>query len=295
MSQFKSLFIACLLLFTLHPATVLADDTLSLKWTLATGLDMPESVVYDAKNKRVYVSNVQGNPPEKDGAGYIAMVSLSGELLEKEWVKDGLNAPKGMAISGDMLYVSDVDALVAISISQAKVIKRYTAEGAKFLNDVTIDAHGNVYVSDMFTDTIHCLCDGQFTVWLHTSDLMGPNGLLAEKDRLIVGSWGIFTGEGFATSKAGHLQAINYQDKKVVSLGHDESVGNLDGVEPDGNTGYYVTDWMAGVLFHFDATGQAKKIMALKQGSADLTYLAEQHMLLIPMMLDNQVKAFVIE
>ncbi len=265
-------------------------DTPALKWTLQQGLDKPESVVYDAARDRLYVSNVQGNPPEKDGKGYIATVSLDGKLLEKEWLKD-LNAPKGMVIVGDKLYVSDVDALVEIDVVAAKITQRYEAKGAKFLNDVTADAQKNIYVSDMFDDKIYCLCDGKFAVWLSSAELTAPNGLLAEKNRLIVGSWGKIK-EGFTTEVPGYLKAIDYQTKKISSLGSDKPVGNLDGVESDGKDGYYVSDWMVGKLFHFDAQGEATEIMKLKQGSADNLYLAEQHLLLIPMMLDNELKAF---
>jgi len=265
-------------------------DTLSLKWTLQQGLDKPESVVYDAARDRLYVSNVQGNPPEKDGKGYIATVSLDGKLLEKEWLKD-LNAPKGMAIVGDKLYVSDVDALVEIDIPTAKIAQRYEAKGAKFLNDVSADTQKNIYVSDMFDDKIYCLCDGKFTMWLSSVKLSAPNGLLAEPDRLIVGSWGKIK-EGFSTEVPGYLQAVDYKTKKVSPLGSDKPVGNLDGVESDGKDGYYVTDWMAGKLFHFDAKGEATELLKLKQGSADNLHLAKQHLLLIPMMLDNELKAF---
>jgi sugar lactone lactonase YvrE len=212
-------------------------------------------------------------------------------LLEQQWVNNGLNAPKGMAIVGDTLYVSDIDVLVAINIGKAEVVERYEAAGAKFLNDVTADKEGNVYVSDMLTNTIHCLCDGKFEIWLHDAELMSPNGLLAEDDRLVVGSWGITSG-GFATTTAGHLKAVSYADKKITSLGEGKPVGNLDGVESDGAKGYYVTDWMAGKLFHFEADGKAQELMLLKQGSADHAYLVDKNLLLIPMMNDSQLKAF---
>lgn len=278
------------LLLILIPYSASAT-TFTPTWTLQQGLDKPESVVYDAARDRLYVSNVQGNPPEKDGKGYIATVSLAGKLLKKEWVKD-LNAPKGMTIVGDKLYVSDIDALVEIDIPAAKVAHRYEVKGAKFLNDVSADAQHNVYVSDMFDDKIYCLCDGKFAMWLSSADLAAPNGLVAEKNRLIVGSWGKIK-EGFTTEVPGYLKAVDYQTKKVSSLGSETPVGNLDGVEPDGKDGYYVTDWMAGKLFHFDAKGHATEILKLKQGSADIHYLVDKHLLLIPMMMENEVRAFV--
>ncbi|OQW93232.1 MAG: hypothetical protein BWK79_12230 [Beggiatoa sp. IS2] len=254
-------------------------------------MDKPESVIYDVKRERLYVSNVQGNPPEKDGQGYIAIVSLEGQLLEKEWI-NGLNAPKGMTIVGDTLYVADVDALVAISIPDGKVANRYEAEGAKFLNDVTADKMGNIYVSDMFTNKIHCLCKGAFSVWLEDKALENPNGLLAEKQYLVVGSWGAMTGKGFATSSLGSLKQIGYDDKKIKTLYEGKPIGNLDGVTLDGDEGYYVTDFMAGKLFHFSAEGTVKEMLQLRQGSADHAYLADKKLLLIPMMLENQLRAF---
>ncbi|MEK7990642.1 MAG: hypothetical protein VSS52_006515 [Thiotrichaceae bacterium] len=269
-----------------------AETTFSELWTLDEGLDRPESVAYDAKRERLYVSNVQGEPLGMDGKGYISIISLEGKTLDAAWVVDGLNAPKGMAVTENILYVSDIDALVAINIDQGKVMQRYIAEGAKFLNDVTVDSKGNVYVSDMFMDTIHCLCDGKFSVWVQDAALASPNGLFAEADRLIVGSWGVRT-KGFQTSEKGYLKTIAYADNsKIIPLGATDSFANVDGVESDGAGGYYVTDWMAGKLFAVSADGKAQELMDYPQGSADLEYIPEKGLLLVPMMLNKQVKAF---
>jgi len=98
--------------------------------------------------------------------------------------------------------------------------------------------------------------------------------------------------DGFKTKTPGHLLAVDYTSKKITPIGDGKPVGNLDGVESDGASGYYVTDWMAGQLFHFDATGKVQLLMSLKQGSADHAYLIDKKILLIPMMNDNQLKAF---
>jgi len=36
-----------------------------------------------------------------------------------------------------------------------------------------------------------------------------------------------------------------------------EPVGNLDGLEPDGQGGYLATDWFSGALYRLDADGKA--------------------------------------
>ncbi|WP_353571003.1 hypothetical protein [Candidatus Albibeggiatoa sp. nov. BB20] len=288
-----SLFKSAIVVVTLGLATqVYAETTFTEVWTLNEGLDRPESVAYDAKRERLYISNIQGQALEMDGKGYISIVSLEGKTLDAAWVVEGLNAPKGMAVTEHTLYVSDINALVAIDIDAGEVTQRYVAENAKFLNDVTVDSKGNVYVSDMFTDTIHCLCDGEFKVWIQDAALASPNGLFAEEERLIVGSWGIRT-EGFQTSETGYLKAIAYDDNsKIVPLGATEGFANVDGVKSDGADGYYVTDWMAGKLFAVSAEGQAQELMDYNQGSADHEYIVEKGLLLVPMMLDKQVKAY---
>ena len=125
---------------------------------------------------------------EKDGNGYISTVTKNGVLLERKWL-DGLNAPKGMAIADDTLMVADIDELLAINLGDRSVT-RFVAPGAKFLNDVTIDAKGRVYVSDMMDDAIYRLEDGNFDIWVQSPELKAPNGLLAESSRIVWGPGG---------------------------------------------------------------------------------------------------------
>lgn len=276
----------CTALF--NPATA---DSLTKIWE-APGFKNPESVIYDAKRKVLYVSNVNGNPPEKDGNGFISRVSPDGKLLDAEWIK-GLDAPKGLAISRDRLYVTDIDALVEIDLNRGVIHKKYPAQ-AKFLNDAAVDNQGRVYVSDMLDDAIYRLADGKFDLWLKDSKLESPNGLYAERGRLVMGAWGVMT-EGFSTQVPGHLKTISLRDKKIESLGSGAPVGNLDGVESDGHGAYFVTDWMAGKLFLIKPSGDAVELLKLEQGSADLTYIKDKKLLIIPMMSGTMLIAYRVE
>jgi hypothetical protein len=49
---------------------------------------------------------------------------------------------------------------------------------------------------------------------------------------------------------------------------------------------------MAGKLFAVGADGKAQELMDYPQGSADLEYIPEKGLLIVPMMLNKQVKAF---
>jgi DNA-binding beta-propeller fold protein YncE len=264
----------------------------------ASGFEQPESAVLDAERNVLYVSNVAGSPIEKDGKGYISKLSPDGNVAEAQWVT-GLDAPKGMDLHGDRLYVADIDRLVVIDVNKGQVVETYPAEGAQFLNDVTADSSGRIYVSDMMDNAIYVLDGDTFKQWLQDKALESPNGLLAEDDRLVVAGWGVMVGgpqpaviRPPVTEMPGHLKVVDYATQKVSSLGNGEPVGNLDGVERDGNGGYLVTDWMNGALFRIDAQGKAEQLLDLNQGSADHEYLEEQSLVVIPMMNDGVVRAY---
>ena len=208
---FKYLF-SMVFMFSL--AFAHADPVLTKLWESKADFKLPESVVFDKENNILYVSNMQGDPFSKDGNGFISKVDLDGKIVKLKWI-EGLHAPKGLAISKGKLYVGDVDQLIEIDIKAGKISKKLDAAGASFLNDVTVDTYGNVYVSDTFTDTIYRLNTfGQLTTWLYSPKLEAPNGLHYEKGQIIVGSWGHPT-DGFAPAVVGHLKTIALKNKEI--------------------------------------------------------------------------------
>lgn len=265
------------------------SENLKLQWETA-GFKNPESVVYDQKRELLYVSNVNGQPDGKDGNGFISSVSLDGDIRELDWVT-GLNAPKGLAIHNDKLFVADIDTLVVIDIASGTVSERFPVADAKFLNDVAAAGNGDIYVSDMMQNRIHRLRNGKFETWLESAELENPNGLLVAGGRLVVGAWGVMT-DGFNTETPGHLKAVSFKDKSVNSIGSGEPVGNLDGVVADLDGDFYVTDWLAGKLLHINSKGEADVLLDLDQGSADLAYIQSKDMLVIPMMNDNKLLTY---
>jgi len=132
-----------------------AAETTARKLGETTGLKVPESVRYDAELDVYFISNINGNPSQKDNNGFIARVRAdstgSAPTMLVEGGKGGvtLNAPKGMAIKGDTLFVADIDAVRLFNrrtgASLGSVDLR--AQKATFLNDVVVGPDG-VYVTD---------------------------------------------------------------------------------------------------------------------------------------------------
>lgn len=275
-------------------AVAAGDIALQELWETGAGLKNPESVIYDPKRDVLYVSNVNGTATEKDKNGFIAKVSLQGEIVELQWIAQELSAPKGMGLFGDKLYVADIDELVEIDLAAGRVSQRWRAQGAVFLNDVAVDAQGSVYVSDMMTDTLYRLQAGRFAPWVTSQELEGPNGLYAERDRLLVATWGPIK-EGFSTERGGRLKSVSLADRSLGDLGDGRPVGNLDGLEADGRGSYLVTDWMAGKVLHIRPNGEFEVLLSLQPGTADHEYVAERALVLIPMMKADKLVAYRLE
>lgn len=134
-------------------ATVAAADTVVP--APSEGFKVPESVRYDAALDAFFVSNIDGNPSNKDNNGYIARLDAANPTTATVVVQGGqngvtLHAPKGMAIAGDTLWVADIDAVRAFDKNTGASLATIDLAplGATFLNDVAIAPDGTVYVTD---------------------------------------------------------------------------------------------------------------------------------------------------
>jgi hypothetical protein len=166
-------------LFCMLQNPLRAQHQLVKLWETDSVLKVPESVLYSAEDKLLYNSNIDGQPGEKDGKGSIGKTGLDGKIIQVDWVA-GLNAPKGLGRYGDLLYVADVDQVVVIDIKKGRIVEHIPVEGAVFLNDISVDSKGIVYVSDTRTEKVHRIEKGKVITFLE--GIKGANGLLAVGD-----------------------------------------------------------------------------------------------------------------
>lgn len=254
------------------------------KWATEPKLKTPESVIYDPDREMLYVSNINGGPLIRDRNGFISKITVTGAIDNLEWVTN-LNAPKGSAIWNNKLYVADIDELVEIDIETGKILNRYLAPNARFLNDVTVDLKGNIYISDtsFLNNAIYIFNDDKISIWLQSEDISQPNGLFAENDELIVGLGSRF------------VKAISLADRSIRIIAKTDF--GIDGIQSDGFRNYLVSDWTGKTAF-ISASGEIKLLFdtsELKINSADIEYIPSQNLLIIPTFLDNRVVAYRVE
>lgn len=260
--------------------TIQAQHKLVKLWETDSILKVPESVLYSSKHNVLFVSNIDGKEPwSKDGKGSIGKVGLDGKIIKVDWIT-GLNAPKGMGLYKNKLYVADVTEVVVINIVKAIIIKRIPIDSAQTLNDITIDKKGVVYVSDSRGRKIYTITND--VPALYMTNLKRPNGLLANNDALYVLDDGVM----YRSEKNKPLMFIT-----------DGMSGGTDGIENINGKDFIVSCW-AGSIWYVNANGAKQLLLdtqAQKINSADIGYNAQKKIVYVPTFWNNTVVAYAVE
>lgn len=264
------------LLFVSFISTSAQKATVQKLWATDTILKVPESVLVDDKENCIWVSNIDGASTAKDGKGSISKLSKTGTPINLEWVS-GLNAPKGMAKYKQELYVADLTELVVIDIKKGTIIKKIPVEGSVFLNDVTVNNKGAVFVSDSRTGKVHRYENNIVTTEIE--NLQGPNGLLSIEDQLLI----LDKGSLLSLTAGGAIS-------KIMD-GMDPSTDGIERVAPNQ---YLVSCWN-GIVYYVVAGAQKITLFdtrAEKINSADIGYDAKNKIIYVPTFLKNSVVAY---
>ena len=247
-------------------------------WETDSIVAVPESVLADTKNGILYVSLINGSPWESDGKGGIAKLNQDGTNYDSTWIT-GLNAPKGMGIYGNRLFVADINKVAVIDIKNGKVEKKITIDSASGLNDITVSDKGIVYVSDSKTARIWRIENDKPELYL--SDLTGVNGLKCIRDELFIGS-----GKSFVKANA---------QKQITNVA--QLPEGIDGIEPTGNGDFILTAWV-GYIFYVSAAGNVETLLDThleKKNTADIGYDAAKRIVYVPTFNAKTVAAYALK
>jgi hypothetical protein len=248
------------------------------------GFATPESALHDTQADVYLVSNINGAPLDADGNGFISRVDPSGEVLELRWI-DGaaegvtLNAPKGMALTNGLLYVSDIDCIRVFDALTGEPSGEHCVEGATFLNDVAPHPDGGVVFTDTGMDAAfesteadavyHLMGDAVATV-AEGVELGRPNGIAVTGQEALVVTFG--TGEVFRVSGDGSREPV------AVSAG-----GQLDGVEVLEDGTVLISDWATSCVVELTDAGAFECRIPEVEAPADIGYDADRGRVLIPL------------
>ncbi len=259
-----------------------AQHSLTKIWQTDTILPIPESVKFDAKNKLLYVSLIDGAGDQKDGKGGVAILNLDGSMRNASWIT-GLNAPKGIGVHKGLMYVADLSDVMVINIAERKIVKKIPVEGALFLNDITIDKKGTVYVSDSRKNKVHRIKDGNVSLFI--DDINNANGLLSVGNDLYVLSAGELL--KFNTR---NVEKRDVKNAVKVAGGMEKSTDGIEMVAPNE---FIVSCWI-GVVYYVK-NGSVQQMLDTrneKSNTADIGFDPKNKIVYVPTFLKKSVAAY---
>lgn len=269
-----------------------APPTPTVKWT---GFSTPESVLHDEARDRYLVSNVNGRPVDVDNNGFISELSPDGKVTNLKWIEGGknkvtLNAPKGLAIVKDVLYVADLDTLRMFDVKTGAPKGEVKLEGATFANDVAGADDGKIFVSDSGlkmegsdfkptgTDAVWVVEKGKAKALAKSTDLTKPNGLLLDGKTVLVAPFG-------------GAEIYRLDEKGAKSDATKLPKGGLDGIVKAGDV-LLVSSWEGQAVFKGKVGGAFEPILQGLEAPADIGWDKKRSRVLVPRFMGNVVEAY---
>src|SRR3989441_13340346 len=286
---------------TVTPAQLQAPPTTSSRATkVATvvGFLTPESVLDDSAQDIYFVSNINGGPLTQDNNGFISRLRPDGAIEVLKFIEGGrggvtLNAPKGLAVLGDTLWVTDIDVVRAFNARTGAPVDSVKLDslGAVFLNDLAIAPNGAIYVTDTgirFDDVGNVLHPGPDRVFrvgpdravtqaIRGDTLGRPNGIAVDP-----------VGKRFIIVEFGGRYVLGWKPGDKAPSVVAKGPGGFDGVEMVGRR-ILVSSWNDSTVSSYE-TGQEVKVVTGVPSPADIGYDARRNRLLIPIFTGNRVE-----
>ncbi len=254
------------------------------------GFATPESVLHDEQADVYLVSNINGSPTDHDGNGFISRLSVDGDVLDLKWI-DGesggvtLNAPKGMALAGDLLYVADIDCIRMFDRSTGAAAGEECVPNSSFLNDVASAIDGGILFTDTGldptfspsgTDAVYRLDDSGRSTVIANAQLGAPNGVLDTRDGPLVVTF--MSGEVFRVGMSGNYTSVS-----------DASERQLDGVVALADGRILASSWGESCVMELAADGAMSCIISGLEAPADIGVDRGRERVLVPLFNGNAV------
>ncbi len=260
MPYYKSVFSVSLLILVLLIAFGVYGDGL---------FNEPESVVFDYDSNRYFVSN------KNDGKIIVLDSLLTGSVFN-----DTLSSCRGLHILDGHLYGAGTEGIVEIDLETGKTVRIIEIKGRTFLNDITSDTLGNLYVTDSSQGKIYKIRPETYFYTDFATGLTGINGILYIPDPELL---------YFCTGR--DIKRVDLADSSVTEVIRTYH-GQLDGLAID-STGYiYFSSWGSDGVFRYDPLFSLEEADTISTGHidpADIYINTRDNILAVPNYSDNTV------
>lgn len=269
------------------------------------GLRAPAAIIHDEQADAYLLSNVDGAPVAADGKGFISKLDPDGKRIMTRWIESGrnnvvLNAPKGMAIRDDELYVADIDTVRIFHRITGAPLGEVKVPGSKYLHSVSIAPDRGIVISDTGlnanaegmlltpeereesgTDSVYVIyADAKNVRTLLIAKPSGPTGLLATESKL----WttGGRNGELFSIDNKGKI--VDVEKLPDVAL---EGIVAVDG-------DLFVSSRAASAIYRGKPGGPWRIAVGDVKSAGNIGYDYKRGRLLVPLSTEDEVRVYAI-
>ena len=269
----------------------MATNTNAQTTKTVTGFSHVESVATDGKF--IYAADIgkELNPTAKDGDGQILKLNKKGKILDATFVKEKLDAPKGLSINKGILFINDIDRLLAIDLKTGtKLYEIDFSKDTSFLNDIAVWDNNTLYVSATDKSKLYKvnLIDKSYSEIKTDKTISGINGLFCYKkaSRIYV------NGFGSDNKPNGIIGFINLKDNTFTQITTLE--GYYDGIFISKDV-LYVSNWVAfekkGIIQGIGIynTNRVAKISTSEAISGPADFIIVNDQLIVPAMMSGEI------
>ncbi|MGV9004641.1 T9SS type A sorting domain-containing protein [Flavobacterium sp.] len=253
-----------LLLFTLLSSSIFSQS-----------YSGPESVEYDFANNRWLIANTSSHQVLARNSAGVLSVFASGLV----------SGPYGIEIVGEVLYCCSGSSIKGYNLSDGANVFNLDV-GGSFLNGLTHDNSGNLFVTDFSAKKIIKIniATQTFTT-IATSLSQSPNGIIFNEatNSCVFVNWG---------SNA-PIKSVNL-DTNVVTTLLSTTLSNCDGIAKDASGNYYISNWgMQNVVkYNSNFSNTAEIVTSGLSNPADIFINTIDNVLGIPNSGNNTVTFF---
>lgn len=253
------------------------------------GLESPNSFVGDSWGKEYFISNVNGEPDARDNNGFITKLDNDGKVTSLKFIQGGvgdvlLHAPKGLALTGETLYVADLDQLKGFNKKTGRLTVTVSfpespSHRPVSLTDVSIGPDGILYVSDQAGNSIYRIdsaSNHRVSLLIHDDRLAGPAGIAVhpKTNHIIAVSW-----------EKGSIHDITPEGRLTELVSNGFFTGrfqNLSGVDFDRWGNMYVSDFTKGKIWRMTRDQRFQVIAEYLPTPADISIDRGGNLILVP-------------
>ena len=236
-----------------------------------------ESVEYDPTENRWFISNGNIISQANDGTRTVFGTGSASHAME---------------VMNGNLYTISSGSIKGYDLVSSEEVMSISIAGAGFLNGMTSDGNGKLYVTDFSNRKIHLVnvtdTNQPTQEEIVSNTGVTPNGIVFDGDRnqLIFVTW---------TSNAA-IRSVDLDDYSVSTI-ITTPYGNIDGIDEDNEGNYYISTWNPSQIVKYNNDFSVAEIVSTPQlrNPADICFAKEINTLGIPHYPNNGNEVILIE